>query len=355
MSVKVAINGFGRIGRLAFRQMFDAEGYEVVAINDLTSPEMLAHLLKYDTAQGSFMGRVGENKHTVTFKDSVKGEDGKTVVVPGSITVDGKEITIYAQPDASKLPWGELDVDVVLECTGFYTSKAKAQAHITAGAKKVVISAPAGNDLPTIVYNVNHTTLTKEDNIISAASCTTNCLAPMAKAINDFAPIQSGIMTTVHAYTGDQMILDGPQRKGDKRRARAGAQNIVPNSTGAAKAIGLVIPELNGKLIGSAQRVPTPTGSTTILVAVVKGEVTKEGINEAMKAAATESFGYNTDEIVSSDVIGMKYGSLFDATQTMVSKMEDGNSLVQVVSWYDNENSYTSQMVRTIKYFAELA
>ena len=356
MSVKVAINGFGRIGRLAFRQMFDAEGYEVVAINDLTSPEMLAHLLKYDTAQGSFMGRVGENKHTVTFKDSVKGEDGKTVVVPGSITVDGKEITIYAQPDASKLPWGELDVDVVLECTGFYTSKAKAQAHITAGAKKVVISAPAGNDLPTIVYNVNHTTLTKEDNIISAASCTTNCLAPMAKALNDFAPIQSGIMTTVHAYTGDQMILDGPQRKGDKRRARAGAQNIVPNSTGAAKAIGLVIPELNGKLIGSAQRVPVPTGSTTILTAVVKGaDVTVDGINAAMKAAASESFGYNTDPIVSSDVIGMRYGSLFDSTQTMVSKIADDLYEVQVVSWYDNENSYTSQMVRTIKYFAELA
>ena len=342
MSVKVAINGFGRIGRLAFRQMFGAEGYEVVAINDLTDPAMLANLLKYDTAQGGYCGKIGENLHTV--------EAGE-----GSIIVDGKKITIYAKPNAAELPWGELGVDVVLECTGFYTSKAKSQAHIDAGAKKVVISAPAGNDLPTIVYNVNHTTLTKEDNIISAASCTTNCLAPMAKALNDFAPIQSGIMTTVHAYTGDQMILDGPQRKGDKRRARAGAQNIVPNSTGAAKAIGLVIPELNGKLIGSAQRVPTPTGSTTILVAVVKGEVTKEGINEAMKAAATESFGYNTDEIVSSDVIGMKYGSLFDATQTMVSKMEDGNSLVQVVSWYDNENSYTSQMVRTIKYFAELA
>ena len=355
MSVKVAINGFGRIGRLAFRQMFDAEGYEVVAINALTSPEMLAHLLKYDTAQGSFMGRVGENKHTVTFKDSVKGEDGKTVVVPGSITVDGKEITIYAQPDASKLPWGELDVDVVLECTGFYTSKAKAQAHITAGAKKVVISAPAGNDLPTIVYNVNHTTLTADDKIISAASCTTNCLAPMAKALNDYAPIQSGIMSTIHAYTGDQMILDGPHRKGDLRRARAGAANIVPNSTGAAKAIGLVIPELNGKLIGSAQRVPVPTGSTTILTAVVKGaDVTKEGINAAMKAAATESYGYNEEPIVSSDVIGMRFGSLFDATQTMVSKISDDLYEVQVVSWYDNENSYTSQMVRTIKYFAEL-
>ena len=337
MAVRVAINGFGRIGRLAFRQMFDAEGYEVVAINDLTSPEMLAHLLKYDTAQGKY-------KYAETVE---AGED--------SITVNGKKITIYAKANAAELPWGELDVDVVLECTGFYTSKEKASAHITAGAKKVVISAPAGNDLPTIVYNVNHTTLTKEDTVISAASCTTNCLAPMAKALNDLAPIQSGIMTTVHAYTGDQMILDGPQRKGDKRRARAGAQNIVPNSTGAAKAIGLVIPELNGKLIGSAQRVPTPTGSTTILVAVVKGKVTKDEINAAMKAAATDSYGYNTDEIVSSDVIGMTYGSLFDATQTMAIAMEDGNTQVQVVSWYDNENSYTSQMVKTIKYFAELA
>ena len=337
MAVKVAINGFGRIGRLAFRQMFDAEGYEVVAINDLTSPEMLAHLLKYDTAQGKYK-----------YADSVEAGES-------SITVNGKEITIYAKANAAELPWGELDVDVVLECTGFYTSKAKAQAHIDAGAKKVVISAPAGNDLPTIVYNVNHNTLTAEDKIISAASCTTNCLAPMAKALHELAPIQSGIMTTVHAYTGDQMILDGPQRKGDKRRARAGAQNIVPNSTGAAKAIGLVIPELNGKLIGSAQRVPTPTGSTTILVAVVKGKVTKDEINAAMKAAATDSYGYNTDEIVSSDVIGMTYGSLFDATQTMVAPMEDGNTQVQVVSWYDNENSYTSQMVKTIKYFAELA
>ena len=336
MAVKVAINGFGRIGRLAFRQMFGAEGYEIVAINDLTSPKMLAHLLKYDTAQGRYDG------HTV-----VAGE--------GSITVDGKEITIYKEADASKLPWGDLNVDVVLECTGFYCSKEKAQAHINAGAKKVVISAPAGNDLPTIVYNVNHNTLTTEDTIISAASCTTNCLAPMAKALNDFAPIQSGIMTTVHAYTGDQMILDGPHRKGDMRRARAGAANIVPNSTGAAKAIGLVIPELNGKLIGSAQRVPTPTGSTTILVAVVKGHVTKDEINAAMKAAATDSYGYNTDPIVSSDIIGISYGSLFDATQTMAIPMEDGNTQVQVVSWYDNENSYTSQMVRTIKYLAELS
>ena len=355
MAVKVAINGFGRIGRLAFRQMFGAEGYEVVAINDLTSPEMLAHLLKYDTAQGGYCGKMGEGIHTVESKEPVFEEDGKTVKVPGAIIVDGKEITIYAQPKAQDLPWGEIGVDVVLECTGFYVSKAKSQAHIDAGAKKVVISAPAGNDLPTIVYSVNENTLTAEDTIISAASCTTNCLAPMAKALNDYAAIQSGIMSTIHAYTGDQMILDGPQRKGDKRRARAGAANIVPNSTGAAKAIGLVIPELNGKLIGSAQRVPVPTGSTTILTAVVKGaNVTKDGINAAMKAAANESFGYNEDEIVSSDVIGMKFGSLFDATQTMVSKIDDETYQVQVVSWYDNENSYTSQMVRTIKYFAEL-
>ena len=343
MSVKVAINGFGRIGRLAFRQMFDAEGYEVVAINDLTSPKMLAHLLKYDTAQGSFCGKIGEGKHTVSATDD-------------SIIVDGKEIKIYAEKDANTCPWGKLGVDVVLECTGFYTSKEKSMAHINAGAKKVVISAPAGNDLKTIVYNVNHKELTTEDKIISAASCTTNCLAPMAKALNDTYPIVSGIMTTVHAYTGDQMILDGPQRKGDLRRARAGAQNIVPNTTGAAKAIGLVIPELNGKLIGSAQRVPVPTGSTTLLVAVVKGkDVTKESINAAMKAAASESFGYNEDPIVSSDVIGMRYGSLFDSTQTMVAKIDDDTYQVQVVSWYDNENSYTSQMVRTIKYFAELA
>ncbi len=332
MAVKVAINGFGRIGRLAFRQMFGAEGYEVVAINDLTSPKMLAHLLKYDSAQG---------KYALADKVSA-GED--------SITVDGKTIKIYAEKDAKDLPWGALDVDVVLECTGFYTSKEKASAHIAAGAKKVVISAPAGNDLPTIVYNVNHTTLTADDTIISAASCTTNCLAPMAKALNDLAGIKSGIMSTIHAYTGDQMILDGPQRKGDLRRSRAGAVNIVPNSTGAAKAIGLVIPELNGKLIGSAQRVPTPTGSTTILVATVEKSVTKDEINAAMKAAATESFGYNEDEIVSSDIVGSTFGSIFDATQTMVG----ADNLVQVVSWYDNENSYVSQMVRTIKYFAEL-
>ena len=340
MSVKVAINGFGRIGRLAFRQMFGAEGYEVVAINDLTSPKMLAHLLKYDTAQGSYLAM----GHTVESDEEA-----------GPITVDGKTLKIYAEKDAANCPWGELGVDVVLECTGFYCSKEKSMAHINAGAKKVVISAPAGNDLKTIVFGVNEGTLTADDQIISAASCTTNCLAPMAKALNDAYAIQSGIMTTVHAYTGDQMILDGPHRKGDLRRARAGAQNIVPNSTGAAKAIGLVIPELNGKLIGSAQRVPTCTGSTTILVAVVKGkDVTKDSINAAMKAAATASFGYNTDEIVSSDVIGMRYGSLFDATQTMVAKIDDDTYQVQVVSWYDNENSYTSQMVRTIKYFAEL-
>ena len=342
--VKVAINGFGRIGRLAFRQMFGAEGYDVVAINDLTKPSMLANLLKYDTAQGGYCGVIGENLHTVSADDEA-----------GTITVDGKTLKIYAKANAAELPWGEIGVDVVLECTGFYCSKDKAQAHIDAGAKKVVISAPAGNDLPTIVYSVNENTLTADDKIISAASCTTNCLAPMAKALNDYAPIQSGIMSTIHAYTGDQMILDGPHRKGDLRRARAGAANIVPNSTGAAKAIGLVIPELNGKLIGSAQRVPVPTGSTTILTAVVKGkDVTKEGINASMKAAASDSFGYNEDQIVSSDVNGMRYGSLFDATQTIVSKIDDDTYQVQVVSWYDNENSYTSQMVRTIKYFAEI-
>ena len=340
--VNVAINGFGRIGRLAFRQMFEAEGYEVVAINDLTSPKMLAHLLKYDTAQGGFAGKFGEGKHTVEATEN-------------SIIVDGKEIKISAEMDAANCPWAANNVDVVLECTGFYTSKAKAEAHLKAGAKKVVLSAPAGNDLPTVVFNTNHETLTAADTVISAASCTTNCLAPMAAALNAYAPIQSGIMSTIHAYTGDQMILDGPQRKGDLRRSRAGACNIVPNSTGAAKAIGLVIPELNGKLIGSAQRIPTPTGSTTILVAVVKGnDVTVEGINAAMKAATNESFGYTEDELVSSDIIGMRYGSLFDATQTMVSKIDDNTYQVQVVSWYDNENSYTSQMVRTIKYFAEL-
>ena len=337
MAVKVAINGFGRIGRLAFRQMFGAEGYEVVAINDLTSPKMLAHLLKYDSSQGKYA-----KAETVSASED-------------SITVDGKEIKIYKEPDANNCPWGDLDVDVVLECSGFYTSKEKAQAHINAGAKKVVISAPAGNDLPTIVYNVNHDTLTKDDTIISAASCTTNCLAPMTKALNDLVPIKSGIMCTIHAYTGDQMTLDGPQRKGDLRRSRAAAVNIVPNSTGAAKAIGLVIPELSGKLIGAAQRVPTPTGSTTILNAVVEGNVTVDEINAAMKAAANESYGYNEDLIVSSDIVGIRYGSLFDSTQTMVSPIGDDLYQVQVVSWYDNENSYTSQMVRTIKYFAELA
>ena len=344
MSVKIAINGFGRIGRLAFRQMFDAKGYEVVAINDLTSPKMLAHLLKYDSAQRTY-------KYADTVKCSPEGE------VPGWIEVKGKRITIYAEKDAVNCPWGQLGVDVVLECTGFYCSKEKSMAHINAGARKVVISAPAGKDLKTIVYNVNHKNLTKEDQVISAASCTTNCLAPMAYALNKFATIESGIMTTVHAYTGDQMVLDGPHRKGDLRRARAAACNIVPNSTGAAKAIGLVIPELNGKLIGSAQRVPVCTGSTTILVAVVKTrkQVTKESINEAMRKAAyrNESFGYTEEELVSSDVIGMTYGSLFDATQTMVAPLGNGRYQVQVVSWYDNENSYTSQMVRTIKYFAE--
>ena len=338
MSVKVAINGFGRIGRLAFRQMFGAEGYDIIAINDLTSPAMLAHLLKYDSAQGRY-----EKAETV-----VAGED--------SITVDGKTIKIYAEKDAANLPWGELDVDVVLECTGFYTSKEKSEAHIKAGAKKVVISAPAGKDLPTVVFGVNEDKLTADETIISAASCTTNCLAPMAKALNDYAPIQSGIMTTVHAYTGDQMVLDGPHRKGDLRRARAAAVNIVPNTTGAAKAIGLVIPELNGKLIGSAQRVPVPTGSTTILVAVVKGEnVTVESINAAMKAQSSDSFGYTEEQLVSSDIIGITYGSLFDSTQTMVTEIGNGLYQVQVVAWYDNENSYTSQMVRTIKYFAELS
>ena len=335
--VKVAINGFGRIGRLAFRQMFNAEGYDIVAINDLTDPKMLAHLLKYDSSQG---------RYALWDKVEVK-ED--------AIVVDGKEIKIYSERDAKDLPWGDIGVDVVLECTGFYCSKEKSQAHIDAGAKKVVISAPAGKDLKTIVFNTNNDILTTDDTIISAASCTTNCLAPMAKALNGYAPIQGGIMTTVHAYTGDQMLLDGPHRKGNLRRARAAAVNITPASTGAAKAIGLVVPELDGKLIGAAQRVPVPTGSTTILVATVKGtDVTVEGINAAMKAAATESFGYNEDQIVSSDIVGMTYGSLFDATQTMVTKIDDDTYQVQVVSWYDNENSFTSNMVRTIKYFAEL-
>jgi glyceraldehyde 3-phosphate dehydrogenase len=335
MAVRVAINGFGRIGRLAFRQMFQAEGFEIVAINDLTSPDMLAYLLKYDSSQGSY-----------DKKDLVSSTDH-------SIIVDGTEIEIYKEANAANLPWGELDIDVVLECTGFYTSKAKAQAHIDAGAKKVVISAPSGNDLPTIVFNTNHETLTADDNIISAASCTTNCLAPMAKALNELAPIKSGIMCTVHAFTGDQMVLDGPQRKGDKRRSRAASENIVPNSTGAAKAIGLVVPELNGKLIGAAQRVPVSTGSTTILTAVVEGKVTVDEINAKMKSVANESFGYNEDLIVSKDIVGMTYGSLFDATQTMVNPVGDDMTEVQVVSWYDNENSFTSNMCRTIKYFAK--
>ena len=335
MAVKVAINGFGRIGRLAFRQMFGAEGYEVVAINDLTNPKMLAHLLKYDSSQGRYNG-------TVEATDN-------------SIIVNGKEIKIYAERNAADLPWGEIGVDVVLECTGFYVSKAKSQAHIDAGAKKVVISAPAGNDLPTIVYSVNEDTLTPEDTIISAASCTTNCLAPMANTLNKLAPIVKGFMTTIHAYTGDQMTLDGPHPKGDLRRARAAACNIVPNSTGAAKAIGLVIPELAGKLDGAAQRVPVPTGSTTELVAIVDGAVTVADVNAAMKAAESASFGYTEEELVSSDIIGITCGSLFDATQTKVTELPNGQTLVKVVSWYDNENSYTSQMVRTIKYFAELA
>ncbi len=336
MAVRVAINGFGRIGRLAFRQMFRAEGFDIVAINDLTDADMLAYLLKYDTTQGRY-----------ALCDKVSCTEN-------SIIVDGTEITIYKEADAKNLPWGDLDIDVVLECTGFYTSKAKAQAHIDAGAKKVIISAPAGNDLPTIVYNTNHETLTADDDISSAASCTTNCLAPMAKALNDLAPIESGIMCTIHAYTGDQMILDGPHRKGDKRRSRAGAENIVPNSTGAAKAIGLVVPELNGKLIGAAQRVPTPTGSTTMLTAVVNGKVTVEEINAKMKSVANESYGYNEDAIVSSDIVGMTYGSLFDATQTMVLPVGEDKTEVQVVSWYDNENSFTSNMCRTIKYFGKL-
>ena len=336
MSVKVAINGFGRIGRLAFRQMFSAEGYEIVAINDLTDPKMLAHLLKYDSSQGRYDG------HTVE-----AGED--------FIKVDGIEIKIYSNPNPAELPWGSLGVDVVLECTGFFTTKAKAQSHIDAGAKKVVISAPADKETKTVVFAVNEDILTADDQIISAASCTTNCLAPMADALNKYAPIVSGIMSTIHAYTGDQMVLDGPHRKGDLRRARAAAVNIVPNSTGAAKAIGLVIPELNGKLIGSAQRVPVPSGSATILTSVIKGgDISVEGINAAMKAASSESFGYTEDEIVSSDVIGICYGSLFDATQTMVSSLGDGLYQVQTGAWYDKEVSYTIPMVSTIKYFAEL-
>ena len=332
--IKIAINGFGRIGRLAFRQIFEAETMEVTAINDLTEPAMLAHLLKYDSVQGGYRG------HTVTSDEN-------------SITVDGKKITILSEKDPGQLPWKELGIDIVLECTGFFCSKAKSEAHLRAGAKKVLISAPAGNDLKTIVYGTNHETLTAEDDIISAASCTTNCLAPMAKALNDYREIRTGFMTTIHAYTGDQMLLDGPHRKGDFRRARAGAVNIVPNSTGAAKAIGLVIPELDGKLIGSAQRVPVPSGSITILDATLKDEtesVTVEGINAAMKAAASESFGYTEEELVSSDIIGMNYGSLFDATQTLAQRCGTKIYEVRVVAWYDNECSYVSQMIRTLKY-----
>ena len=335
--VRVAINGFGRIGRLAFRQMFVSEGYEVVAINDLTTPSMLAYLLKHDTTHGKWNHEIAANDES------------------GILTVDGKDIKIYAEKDAANAPWGALNVDVVLECTGFYTSKEKSMAHIKAGAKKVVISAPAGKDLKTIVYSVNEKELTKEDQIISAASCTTNCLAPMAKALNDNFPIQGGIMCTVHAYTGDQMILDGPQRKGNLRRSRAGACNIVPASSGAAKAIGLVLPELDGKLIGAAQRVPVPTGSTTLLFSVVKAhDLTAEKVNAAMKTAESESFGYNTEEIVSSDIVDETHGSIFDATQTMVLKLDEDTYEVQTVYWYDNESSYTSQMVRTIKCFANV-
>jgi glyceraldehyde 3-phosphate dehydrogenase len=334
--IKVAINGFGRIGRLAFRQMFNKEGYDVVAINDLTSPDMLAHLLKYDSVQKRYEG------HTIESTED-------------SIIIDGKKIKIFKEPEPQNLPWKELDVDVVLECTGFFTKKDKAMAHIKAGAKKVIISAPAGDDVKTIVYGVNENILDKDDVIISAASCTTNCLAPMAYNLNKFAPILSGIMTTVHAYTGDQMILDGPHRKGDLRRARAGACNIVPNSTGAAKAIGLVIPELKGKLIGSAQRVPVPTGSSTILIAVVKGtDITVEKINEYMKQNSNDSYGYTEDPIVSSDIIGSTAGSVFDATQTMVNKIDEDLYQVQVVSWYDNENGYTSQMIRTTNFLKKL-
>lgn len=336
MVVKVGINGFGRIGRLAFRRIQNVEGVEVTRINDLTDPVMLAHLLKYDTTQGRFDG-------TVEVKD-------------GGFEVNGKFVKVSAERDPEQIDWANDGVEIVLEATGFFAKKDAAEKHLhEGGAKKVVITAPGGNDVKTIVFNTNHDILDGTETVISGASCTTNCLAPMAKALQDNFGVKQGLMTTIHAYTGDQMILDGPHRGGDLRRARAGAANIVPNSTGAAKAIGLVIPELNGKLIGSAQRVPTPTGSTTILVAVVKGkDVTVEGINAAMKAASNESFGYNEDLIVSSDIIGMRYGSLFDATQTMVSKIDDDTYQVQVVSWYDNENSYTSQMVRTIKYLAEL-
>ena len=333
MTVKVAINGFGRIGRLALRRIQNVEGIEVVAINDLTPVTQLVHLLKYDTTQGRF--------------------DGEVSAAEGSIVVNGKEIKAFANPNPAELPWGELGVDVVLECTGFFTSKEKAEAHVKAGAKKVVISAPGGNDVKTVVYNVNHEILDGTETVISGASCTTNCLAPMAKALHDNFTVVEGLMTTIHGYTGDQNTLDAPHRGGDLRRARAAAENIVPNTTGAAKAIGLVIPELNGKLDGAAQRVPVPTGSLTELVAVVEKTVTAEEINAAMEAAANESFGYNVDPIVSSDIVGISYGSLFDATQTKVLTVGD-KQLVKVVSWYDNEMSYTAQLVRTLKYFAGL-
>jgi len=337
--IKVAINGFGRIGRLAFRRMFeDKESFNIVAINDLTEPRMLAHLLKHDSVQGGYKG------HEVLWDED-------------SVTVDGVDIPVYSEADASKLPWKKMGIDVVLECTGFYTSKAKSQAHIDAGAKKVLISAPAGNDLPTIVYGVNHEKLTAADTIVSGASCTTNCLAPMAKVLNNYRELRTGFMTTIHAYTGDQMILDGPHRKGDLRRARAGAINIVPNSTGAAKAIGLVIPELDGKLIGSAQRVPVATGSITILDATLKDmtdTVSVEGINKAMKDAANESFGYTEEELVSSDIVGMDYGSLFDATQTLAQQCGTHIFEVRIVAWYDNEMSYTAQLIRTLKYMGSL-
>ncbi len=336
MSIRIAINGFGRIGRLAFRQMYGIEDFEIVAINDLTNPKMLAYLLKYDSCQGKY------------------NLDQKVFYNEDSIIVDGNEIRIYAKADPEELPWDELKIDVVLECTGFFTNKEKSSKHIKAGAKKVVISAPAGKELPTIVFGVNENTLSGEDKIISTASCTTNCLAPMANALNKYAKIKAGYMTTVHAYTGDQMTLDGPHRKGELRRARAAAINIVPSSTGAAKAIGLVIPELDGKLDGCSQRVPVPTGSLTELVAICEGIFTADDINRTMKAAESSFFGYTEDEIVSSDIVGITYGSLFDATQTKCMSIGDGTTMVKVVAWYDNENSYTSQMVRTISYFAKL-
>ena len=336
--LKVAINGFGRIGKLTFRNIFADDRFEVVAINDLTEPKMLAQLLKYDSVQGPFSG------HTVTSDEE-------------SLIVDGKKIRIHKEPDPSKLPWASYGVDIVLECTGFFCSKAKSQAHIDAGAKRELISAPAGNDLPTIVYGVNHQSLSKDDLIVSGASCTTNCLAPMAKALNEYRELRTGFMTTIHAYTGDQMIIDGPHRKGDFRRARAGGINIVPNSTGAAKAIGLVIPEFDGKLIGSAQRVPVPSGSITILDATLKDDtetVSVAGLNEAMKNASDESFGYTEEELVSSDIIGMSYGSLFDATQTLAQRCGTKIYEVRVVSWYDNEMSYVCQLIRTLDHMGSL-